>query len=88
MDSIPIERVLARALPALAVAWAVLILLAPWLGSPAAGGRGGAWLSAALYVDSGTGGMIGASRAGGGRVESCIHGTETVEGWYLSQLEE
>jgi hypothetical protein len=47
--SILIERLLARALPALAVAWAVLILLAPWLGSAAGDGRGGAWLSAAAY---------------------------------------
>ena len=44
-----IERLLAGALPALAVAWAVLILVAPWLGSAAAGGRGGALLSAAAY---------------------------------------
>ena len=36
-------------LAALAVAWAGLILLAPWLGSAAAGGHGGAYLSAAAY---------------------------------------
>jgi uncharacterized membrane protein len=51
----PIERVLARALPVLAVAWAVLVLLAPWLGSSAAGGRAGAWLSAVAY---GLGGLV------------------------------
>jgi hypothetical protein len=44
----PIERVLARLLPVLAVAWACLILVAPWLGSGAAG-RGAAWLSASTY---------------------------------------
>ncbi len=49
MPPTPIERVLARALPALAVAWAALILLAPWLGSGAAGGHGAAWLSASAY---------------------------------------
>ena len=51
------------------------------------GGGAGAWLSAALYVDSETGALIGASRAAGGRVESCIHNEESVEGWYLSQVE-
>lgn len=46
----PIERALARALPALAVAWAALILAAPWLGSGAGGAHGAAWLSAAVYA--------------------------------------
>lgn len=32
------------------MAWAVLILLAPWLGSRAAGGHGAAWLSASVYA--------------------------------------
>ncbi len=50
MPATPIQRLLARALPVLAVAWPVLILLAPWLGSGAAGGRGTAWLSAAAYT--------------------------------------
>ena len=49
MAPTPLERALARALPALAVAWPVLVLLAPWLGSSAAGGGGAAWLSAAAY---------------------------------------
>ncbi len=43
-----IERVLARTLPLLALAWAALILLGPWLGSAKAGG-GAAWLSAGVY---------------------------------------
>jgi uncharacterized membrane protein len=46
VEPTPIERALARALPALAVAWALLILVAPWLAS---GGRGAVWLSAAVY---------------------------------------
>ena len=46
MESTPTERALARALPGLAVAWAVLILLAPWLAS---GGHGAVLVSAAAY---------------------------------------
>ena len=49
MQSTLVERALGRALSALAVAWAALILLAPWLGSGGAGRSGAAWLSAAAY---------------------------------------
>ncbi len=44
-----IECGLARTLSALAVAWAALILAAPWLGSAPSGGRGAANLAAATY---------------------------------------
>jgi uncharacterized membrane protein len=44
-----IGRALASLLPALAVAWAGLILAAPWLGSAGHGGQGAAWLSASAY---------------------------------------
>ncbi len=45
----PIERALARTLPVLAVGWAGLILIAPWLGSGSGAGRGAAWLSVSIY---------------------------------------
>jgi uncharacterized membrane protein len=44
-----IERRFFTALPALAVAWAGLILLAPWLGSAASLPPGATYLSAAVY---------------------------------------
>jgi uncharacterized membrane protein len=44
-----IERRFFRVLPALAVAWAGLILLAPWLGSASSLPRGASSLSAAAY---------------------------------------
>ena len=48
MVSTQVARALARNLPVLAVAWAILILAAPWLGAAGSGG-GAAWLSAGSY---------------------------------------
>ena len=56
--------------------------------SPLHSGAATHGLAAAFFVDSDTGGLVGASRATGGRVESCIGATETVEGWYRRQSEE
>ena len=57
-------------------------------GSPLHGSAATRGLAAAFFVDGETGGFVGASRATGGRVESCIGSSESVESWYRRQTEE